>query len=244
MTVAGVTHCVLGVGPASGGNVGPQSFISTVFAFWDVWFTSSIGLLFFFDALVDTGLIKDTNPCTFAVFGAGMAGIWYGWYLCIFKGWTMGFWYMYIGCVGLGCGSWVFIQFFLIIWQANWKGLKYLLLAGFSGAVGFYPIAEPGVEVWMCKLFGCHGNILLVWFAVTDLCIYLIYQYFQTRASLKSEESIALLRQQQVQPFFVEMNRPQQYQGQQGYGQQGLGQFLPVQQPMYYAHDSRYAYQY
>ena len=66
MTFAGIYDCIL----PHWGN--PHNNIHNFFGIVDVGLTSSIGLAFFFDALIDAGIIKDTNPNTLRAYALGM----------------------------------------------------------------------------------------------------------------------------------------------------------------------------
>lgn len=182
MTDAGWNDCILV-------NLWPKNTFAHIFwAVIDVGLTSSIGLAFLFDALLDAKIIKNKASTYYSYF-IGMGLIFTAWTYCMVHKMMIGFLILYMGIVGIGCGSWVIIQMILTIWTQDWKSFKYLVYAGVSGGFGFFSIMDTKLYLYLCEHFSCHFNTQFIWFLVTDIAIYYIYLYYITRASfLKSQE--------------------------------------------------------
>ena len=210
MTDALIVHCF--VRGLAGGST--DNWASLIFELIDVGLTSSIGLAFLFDAIIDTGLIKDTNPLTFVAYGLGVLVIFYEWFRTLTGKFPNGSEILYMGIIAVGCGSWVLIQFFLIIWHENWKGFKYLFLAALSGGIGFFPLIDSKAQNYLCESFGCHWNAQTLWFIMTDVAIYFIYRYYNTRASYSKIQNISQIQllnnNKTPASLYLEMNKPEQ----------------------------------
>jgi len=59
-------------------------------------------------------------------------------------------------------------------------------MAGILGAIGFFGIMDGDENTWLCEHFGCHVTVDFIWFLVTPLCAYYIYEfYLSTHSSSK-----------------------------------------------------------
>jgi len=147
----------------------------------DVGLTSTIGYAFLIAALLDVGFLSQDSPVTWALYFSGATGIFYGWYLVFYKNWEAGFLILYMVVIAIGCGTWVIVQFTLIILDKDWRSLKWLLFAGAHGGFGLYSIMSRKLIVWICENVGCHWATNFIWFVVTDTAIYFIYRYYVSR---------------------------------------------------------------
>jgi len=174
MTDAGWNDCILV-------NLWPNDHFAHLF--WgvlDVGLTSSIGLAFLFDALLDAKILKNKRS-TYVAYGIGVCLIFYAYVFCYVHKVAIGLVLLYMGIVGIGCGSWVIIQTILTILHEDWKSFWYLILAGLSGGFGFFSLVDFKLSLYLCEHFSCHVNTQFIWFLVTDISIYFIYLYYKTR---------------------------------------------------------------
>jgi hypothetical protein len=187
MTISMLNHCFFPL------NLSEDNFFYSLAAFLDVDLTSTIAFLFLLDGLLDLRIINQNQRRTYKVFVVGFLSISLGWLITMSTGWELGFLVMYLGIVGVGCGSWCFIQVWIMIRKRDFKGLGYFLIAGFSGLVGLVSVADQGIDQFFCENFGCLFAQQFLWFLVTDIAMFCIYKYCQARVppvNLQSSQSL------------------------------------------------------
>merc|ERR1712110_484113 len=81
----------------------------------DVTFTSSIAVGFFFCALIDMKVVKDTVRLYVVYIGCIMVLFWAWWNLNSSHKHHNYWRILYTGIVGTGCGTWVLIQLLLVL---------------------------------------------------------------------------------------------------------------------------------
>mmetsp|Transcript_8754 Transcript_8754/g.9477 ORF Transcript_8754/g.9477 Transcript_8754/m.9477 type:complete len:283 (+) Transcript_8754:49-897(+) len=147
------------------------------FLIFDVSFTSSIGIAFLFDALIDAHIIKQ-SACSVISFVLCVASLFVAWtYAILHQKGGKAFEWLYFGCVGIGCGSWVVVQILLVIHRRSLKGTGWLLLGALVGGFGFLAVKEAKINMFLCKLLDCYLAGDFVWFLATPIAIYFIYRY-------------------------------------------------------------------
>jgi hypothetical protein len=175
MTCASMFDCILA------DNVNQNSWLYNFFGVMDVGLTSSIGYAFLIDGLIDCGILDPKKQKTYYIFYAGMAAIFYGWILCFEGTWPAAWFYLYLGVVAIGCGSWVIIQIALLYFSNNTRGWLDLLGASIAGGLGFFNLMDTKWQVWECEHLSCYWGSDFTWFIVTDVALYFIYQYYVKR---------------------------------------------------------------
>jgi len=209
MTDAGWNDCIL---PGLWKN---NNLIHAFFGIIDVGLTSTIGMAFLFDGLIDVGILKPDSKETKKYFLSGMGAIFIGWYFVFFQNWDIGFLIMYMLVVAVGCGSWVMIQLYLVFWKGDYRGFQYAVYATIAGAFGFFSLLDSKIDIFLCEHLGCHFSGNFWWFLVTDICIYYIYRYYQARIG-----PAPVKYQNFGQPAFVIPMTQVQYFENQNYTQQ------------------------
>jgi len=185
MSSAGLVDSVL----AYVGN--PNDWLHWILMEIDLGLTSSIGVSFFFDGLVDTGLINEDSKATKVSMMVTYASMFIGWGVVFHYQWWNGFIYMYIMLIFFTCGFYVIMEFVHIIRQRLFNGLGWVALGAFSGGLGLAAIAYPPWDMWLCHNFGCHLAGNFVWFALSDVSMYSLFRFYMSRvdkmAALKIE---------------------------------------------------------
>lgn len=193
MTDAGWNDCLLP-------NLFPNNkFVHFYYAIIDVGLTSTIGFMFMIDGLLDAGVLKPKSPVTWSILATGAIAIFVGWYFALVSSSTLGFFIMYMVVVAIGCGTWVFVQLYLVIRDRDWSSLKWFFLAGSNGGLGFYTLMSSRAQRWLCETYGCHWGTNFIWFLMTDTAMYFIYRYYKAR--VKAQTRLTYVRQQNKQEF-------------------------------------------
>lgn len=165
-----------------------NKFIHNYYEIIDVGLTSTIGFAFLINGLLDAGTLKQNSPVTWAIFGVGTLGIFVAWTFTTVKASVIGVLVLYMGIVGVGCGTWTVIQLKLVIEEKDWTSLKWLIFAGLHGGFGFYSILSVRLRTWLCENVSCHVATNFIWFIVTDTAMYFIYRYYKSRAKFQPEQ--------------------------------------------------------
>jgi len=129
-------------------------------------------------ALVDLGWLRD-GWCTLLIFLTGIITFFSLWiYVIVTSGEGELFELLYLGSVGIGCGSWLALQLVNILVNHNLKGVQYFVLAGISGGIPLAILFDNNVSIWLCEEINCHFSPEFLWFVATDIAIYCIYKYY------------------------------------------------------------------
>eukprot|EP01105_Mastigella_eilhardi_P002389 TRINITY_DN1293_c0_g1_i3.p1 TRINITY_DN1293_c0_g1~~TRINITY_DN1293_c0_g1_i3.p1 ORF type:complete len:257 (+),score=59.92 TRINITY_DN1293_c0_g1_i3:412-1182(+) len=150
----------------------------------DLSLTSSIATSFFWSALSDAGFIdaRKNKKWLWAML-ASYVLLFLAWYIMYFSPWkvdpTMTFKILYMGVVGVTCGTYVIVEIVLMIVKSQPRGRRIcLLLAGLTGGFGFVAIEIPSVNEWLCHSLGplFAGNFW--WFLFSDVAMFLLFCFF------------------------------------------------------------------
>jgi len=177
MSDAAYNDCWISVNPGTNPNF--DLFIGLL----DVGLTSSIGLSFFWNGLIDIGALNE-NWKTFTAMFVSYASLFAGWYYVIVNQDWDGFLYLYVYVIGISCGIYCILETIHIIKSKSAAGLGWVGVAGVTGAVGLGGIYFPSFDYWLCTTFGCHFAGDFVWFLLTDVAMFSCYKYFMARATL------------------------------------------------------------
>ncbi len=201
MTDAGWNDCLLP-------NLFPHDkFIHQFYAIVDVGLTSTIGYSFLILGLLDAGILSQKSKITWGIYIVGTILIFYGWIKTIVGHWYPGFFILYMGVVGVGCGTWTIIQLHLVIGQKDWASLKWLLFAGLHGGFGFFSLLDFKLSKWICENIDCHFATAFIWFLVTDTAIYFIYKFYVSRIDFLKRRALQKQQLSLINPYaYVSIN--------------------------------------
>jgi len=166
MTDAMFVHCFV---------AGEDTWLAYVLGLIDVGLTSSIGLSFLFNGLVDVGLMQgNTFPSFMVMFGS---------YGLIFGAWIYalqyhvrnGFLVLYLGVILVGCGTYCVTQLYSLVKSGRWEGSGWLGVAGAAGGVGVLAIF---VNTWLCTNVSPYLSGEFVWFLLSDVAMWGILNYY------------------------------------------------------------------
>jgi len=159
----------------------------------DLTLTSSVGLSFFWNGLVDVGILNEDNSSTLAAMLLSYIGIFLGWvYVSYYQLWLTGFPYLYIDLIAVSCGTYLLTETIHVIRTKDTAGLGWVALAGLSGLVGLASIAVPSLDVWCCHTFGCFYSGNFWWFLLTDVAMYSMWRYYAARIEIRRKMKIQL----------------------------------------------------
>eukprot|EP01104_Vermistella_antarctica_P017497 TRINITY_DN6202_c0_g1_i1.p1 TRINITY_DN6202_c0_g1~~TRINITY_DN6202_c0_g1_i1.p1 ORF type:complete len:305 (+),score=48.46 TRINITY_DN6202_c0_g1_i1:141-1055(+) len=182
MTDAMIAHCFL---PYVSGNSTPSA-IGMLISVLDVGLTSSIGLSFGFNALIDLGILKETKA-TFAVMitsYVGLCALWYYTFIEMYAGnaGMKSFMILYFGVVGVSCAFYMVAQI-IILCRNHFRGIGWLLFGGAMGFFGILSVFLPEIQLWFCEVLSPYFNGDFIWFLLSDFAMWGLYRYFITRAA-------------------------------------------------------------
>jgi len=182
MTDAGFNDCIL----ATNGN--PNDWIHWFFGIVDVWLTSCVAVSFFFDGLVDIGVLNEERIATEVIMIVSYAGLFLAWVFTFYYNWWIGFFYFYIMVVAICCGSYIAMETVHLFRAKSTKGLVWVAAAAVTGAIGLGAITFPSLDMWLCHHFGCHFGGNFLWFSLTDVAMYCCLMYYVARVEPRTEQ--------------------------------------------------------
>jgi len=93
--------------------------------------------------MIDEGVIKDSKKA-YINYWAIVIVFWVIWFNTLETRYNPYlFTVFYATVVGVGCGTWVFVQLSLAVKSKKIDSLVYLVIAGILGFLGFYPVLKP-----------------------------------------------------------------------------------------------------
>lgn len=166
MTDAMFVHCFL---------TGQKTLLSYLVGLIDVGLTSSIGLSFLYNGLVDVGVMKENTLSSFVVMFGSYALIFCAWVYEFQHSIRDGFLILYLGIIMVGCGSYCITQVYSLYKMGRWEGSGWLGVAGLAGGVG---VAAIFTNTWLCTNVSPYLSGEFVWFLLSDVAMWGILNYF------------------------------------------------------------------
>jgi len=181
MSIAGINDCLL---PLNGDQA---DFIHQFFMIMDVGLTSTIGMTFGFNGLIDIGVITE-GIATFTVWGF-LAGLIFGlWFYTIEAMDYQGFMYLYVYVIGFACGLYCICEVIYLVKNRSTKGFVWVFVAGLTGGFGLLCVVDSSISYWFCHTFGCYFGGEFMWFVLSDVAMYANYKYFMSRVLMKATQ--------------------------------------------------------
>jgi len=159
------------------------------FALFDVGLTSCIALSFFWNGLVDVGLIKEC-PRTYILMFISYFAIFGGWVYALLTQWINGFIYLYVLLIVVSCSLYLIMKIVNILYTKNFSGLGWIFLGGLSGGFGLLAIAYPSLSNWFCQNLPLSLNGAFWWFILSDVSMFTLYKYFITSKTQNEEKTL------------------------------------------------------
>lgn len=142
----------------------------------DVGLTSSIGMSFLFNGLIDLGILRETSYFTIFSMLATYFGLFVAWIYSFEYNWTQGFLYLYLGTVLFGCGTYCVTELIVLFKSKRFQGTQWLFGGGIAGFVGVLCITKW--SAWLCQNWSPLLSGDFMWFLLSDVAMWCLYKYF------------------------------------------------------------------
>jgi len=142
----------------------------------DVGLTSSVGLSFLYNGLVDLNIISERSVLSIVVMLLSYIALFGAWLYSFATHWQNAFLYLYFGVILFGCGSYCLLEVIYIIKSGNWKGTAWLFAGGMSGAVGVLCVFKW--NKFFCDELSPYLSGDFWWFLLSDVSMYCLYRFF------------------------------------------------------------------
>jgi len=156
----------------------------------DVTLTSSIGLSFSFNGLVDVGWINENSFATKLAMFLSYTALFSGWMYTFLDNWANGFYVLYLGVITVSCGLYSITEIMYILRQQTHNGLWWLVSGAASGGVGisalYLAIANP---TFFCFHFPKFMDESFWWFLFSDVSMYCLYKYYMVNKGVESRSA-------------------------------------------------------
>lgn len=172
---------------------GTQSdLLHFVFMIIDVGLTSTIGMTFAFNGLIDVGLISESTT-TFTVWGF-LSGLLFGlWTYVIQAQYYEGFMYLYVYVIGFSCGLYCILEVYYLIKNRSSRALVWVAASCLTGGFGLASITDQNIAIWFCHNFGCFFGGEFMWFLLSDIAMYCCFRYYMSRVTSNNTHKYAPL---------------------------------------------------
>eukprot|EP01119_Soliformovum_irregulare_P006469 TRINITY_DN184_c0_g1_i2.p1 TRINITY_DN184_c0_g1~~TRINITY_DN184_c0_g1_i2.p1 ORF type:complete len:282 (-),score=15.07 TRINITY_DN184_c0_g1_i2:562-1407(-) len=180
MTDAMFNDCFL----ARHGN--QHDWVHFMFMLVDLGLTSSVGLSFAWNGLVDIGWINENSRKTQVGMLVSYLGLFGSWAYAIDTSRWGAFLYLYIGVVGLSGLIYCVTEITFKIRSRSWDGMGWVLVAFLTGAIGLAGVAVPSFDLLLCHTFGCHFGGNFLWFVLTDVAMWSCYKFYMATLSSRT----------------------------------------------------------
>jgi len=182
MTDAGLLHCF--------NQDFPQS-IDNSLNWLDGCFSSAVALSWLWNGLADSGIINDSKIRPRLAMAAS--------YVLLFWVWYQHYWFdrfpqfnitgvLYYLLIAVGCGSYVILEAYTVITEKNFRGVGYLLFAGFFGLLGEGASRNPNANDFLC-IISPLLSIELIWCICSDLAMLCVFFFFALNHSAPTNGS-------------------------------------------------------
>jgi len=162
----------------------PTDALHIITAVLDVGLTSSIAMSFFWDGLVDVGILSE-NIKLYIMMGISYVAIFAAWFYTIINQWWDGFLYFYVYLIFFCCGVYCIMELVHLIQTRSATGLVWVFVAGVSGGLGLFAIYDVNWDYWLCDTLGCHFSGDFIWFFLSDVAMWCCYKYYMARADIR-----------------------------------------------------------
>jgi len=179
MSDAAFVDCIM----SAHGN--QTDLVHIIFAVIDVGLTSSIGMSFFWDGLVDVGILSE-NITLYSMMFLSYVAIFSAWFYTIINEWWQGFIYFYVYLIFFCCGIYCITELIHLIQSRSATGLGWVFVAGVSGGIGLTAVYDANWDYWLCHNLGCHFSGDFIWFLLSDIAMWCCYKYYMARADIRS----------------------------------------------------------
>jgi len=193
MTNALIVHCFTA-------DLLQWPLIPQITGYIDVALTSTVGLFWSFNGLVDVGLLKENSPPLYLLMVSSCGSLFYAWYGFIFqhKYQNKGFLILYFGPIFVSALIYGLAQLWRFF-RGERSGWYYFVVAELAALIGVVTVFTNG---FLCSYLGPilspWFNSDFWWFLLSDISMYAYYCYFISRKSVNTTYGFKLLPTEQL----------------------------------------------